>query len=80
MLQKNINAALLQERGSDISRYYEMIQKISDKLQVIYPNEIKFLFRYGTFLLKIIHNEYDALENFRKAQTVFTNKIGKKGA
>lgn len=56
-----------------------MIQDIAKKLLAIYPNEIKFYFRYGNFLLKIIHNEYDALENFRMASNVFAMKMAKKG-
>ncbi|TNV87853.1 hypothetical protein FGO68_gene5771 [Halteria grandinella] len=80
LLEKNINAAVLQERGSDISKNYEIIQNISERLQEIYPNEIKFLYRYGIFLLKIIHNEYDSLECFRKAQTTYVGKDNKKGA
>ena len=47
---------------------------------MIYPNEIKFLFRYGNFLLEIIHNEFDAVESFNKAQMIFLNKMNKKGA
>jgi PAS domain-containing protein len=48
-------------------------------LQSIYPDEIKFLFRYGNFLLHIIHNEYDALENFRQAQNIYQSNMSKKG-
>ena len=50
LLQKQINASVLQEKGSHISRYYEQIQDVAKKLQAIYPNEIKFFFRYGNFL------------------------------
>jgi hypothetical protein len=56
-----------------------VIQDIAKKLLAIYPNEIKFYFGYGNFLLKIIHNEYDALENFRMASNVFAMKMAKKG-
>lgn len=79
LLQKNINAGVLQEKGSQISQNYEIIQDISAKLLAIYPNEIKFHFRYGNFLLHIIHNEYDALECFRKAYSVYQMKVQKKG-
>ncbi len=70
----------MQDKGSEISRYYEIIQEVATKLQHIYPNEIKFLYRYGNFLLEIIHNEYDAIENFNKASMIFMNKMNKKGA
>lgn len=37
------------------------------------------MYRYGNFLLHIIHNEYDAIENFVKAQTTYQSKVSKKG-
>jgi PAS domain-containing protein len=40
---------------------------------------MKFMFRYGNFLLHIVHNEYDALENFRQAQNIYQSKMSKKG-
>ena len=40
---------------------------------------MKFMFRYGNFLLHIVHNEYDALENFRQAQLIYQSKMNKKG-
>jgi hypothetical protein len=79
LLQKQVDAEVLQFRGSEISHYYETIQKISIELQKIYPDEIRFLYRYGNFLLQIIHSEYDALENFMKAQLIFASKLSKKG-
>ena len=52
---------------------------MAKKLQKIYPDEIKFLFRYGNFLLKIIHNEYEALECYEKAKVIFMSRINKRG-
>jgi hypothetical protein len=78
LMQKHIDASILQERGHEISKYYEQIQQISKNLQQIYPNEIKFLYRYGTFLLNIINNDYDAIVCFEKAVGIFQNKIFKK--
>jgi hypothetical protein len=49
-------------------------------LQSIYPDEMKFMFRYGNFLLHIVHNEYDALENFRQAQNIYQSKMSKSNA
>ena len=37
------------------------------------------MWRYANFLLHIIHNEYDATENFRRAVTIFFSRITKKG-
>jgi hypothetical protein len=37
----------------------------------IYPNEIKFLFRYGTFLKEIINNSYDSILYLEKAFNLF---------
>jgi hypothetical protein len=37
------------------------------------------MWRYGSFLLHIIHNEYDAQENFRRAITIFFSRVTKKG-
>jgi hypothetical protein len=69
----------LQEKGSQISKYYEIIQDIQRQLVAIYPDEIKLMWRYGNFLIHIIHNEYDASENFRRAVTIFFSRISKKG-
>jgi hypothetical protein len=76
---KQVNASVLQEKGSLISKFYEQIQDIAKQLQFIYPNEIKFFFRYGNFLMYIIHNEFDALETFRMAQNVYQMRLSKKG-
>lgn len=51
---------------------------MANKLSEIYPSEIKFLYRYGTFLLNIINNEYDAIATFEKAVNILQNKLSKK--
>ena len=51
---------------------------MSQTLEAIYPTEVKFLYRYGTFLINIINNEYDAIMNFEKAFNVISNKMQKK--
>jgi hypothetical protein len=76
---KQVNASVLQEKGSLISKFYEQIQDIAKELLVIYPNEIKFFFRYGNFLMYIIHNEFDALEQFQMAYNVYQMRLAKKG-
>ena len=43
LLQKHIDAQVLQKRGGEISRYYEKIQNVVLELQRLYPNEMKFL-------------------------------------
>ncbi len=80
LLQKQVDAKILQFRGAEISNYYEIIQKIAVELQKIYPDEIRFMYRYGNFLLQIIHSEYDALESYMKAQFIFASKLSKKGS
>ncbi len=79
LLQKQVDASVLQVRGNEITQCYEAMQDIAKRLQKIYPDEIKFLFRYGNFLLKIIHNEYDAVECYEKARSIFMNRISKRG-
>lgn len=79
LLQKQINASVLQEKGQEISQNYEVIVDLSKKMLKIYPSEIKFLYRYGTFLLHIINNEFDALQLFETAYNVFQSKISKRG-
>ena len=66
-------------RGNEISQCYEAIQDVAKKLNKIYPDEIKFLFRYGNFLLKIIHNEYDAVECYERARMIFLSRVTKMG-
>ena len=51
---------------------------MSQTLEAIYPSEVKFLYRYGAFLINIINNEYDAIMNFEKAFNVISNKMQKK--
>jgi hypothetical protein len=51
---------------------------VSQTLEAIYPSEVKFLYRYGAFLINIINNEYDAIMNFEKAFNVISNKMQKK--
>lgn len=41
---------ILQEKGAEISRNYERIKNLALKMQKICPTEIKFFYRYGTFL------------------------------
>lgn len=79
-MQKHIDASVLQVKGQEISKYYEQIQDVAQKLQSIYPTEVKFLYRYGTFLINIINNEYDAIINFEKAFNFITNKMQKKNS
>lgn len=71
-------ASVLQEKGQEISKNYEIIQQVAKKLIEIYPHEIKFKYRYGTFLLHIINNEYDALQLYDEAYNVYNSKVYKK--
>jgi hypothetical protein len=58
-------------RGAEISKNYERIQDVSKELFKIYPNEIKFLYRYGMFLSQIVNNEYDAVNYLEQAYHIF---------
>jgi hypothetical protein len=57
-----------------------VIQDVAKRLNKIYPDEIKFLFRYGNFLLKIIHNEYDAIECYERARMIFFSRMNRGNA
>jgi hypothetical protein len=46
----------------------------------VYPNEIKLLHRYGTFLHQIVNNDYDATTHLERAFQMFQTKISKKAA
>ena len=37
----------------------------------VYPNDIKFHFRLGIFLLKVVNNENEGTEYFKKAGDLF---------
>ncbi|CDW84462.1 pas domain s-box family protein [Stylonychia lemnae] len=78
LLQKNVDSNVLQERGAEISENYQKIQELANKLIQIYPLEIKFYFRYGTFLYQIINNAYDALTYFEKIYYTYHGKMSKK--
>eukprot|EP00347_Sterkiella_histriomuscorum_P001449 403371996 len=78
LLQKEIDSEVLQQFGAQISENYEKIQQLVDKICKIYPQDIKFFFRYGTFLFQIINNAYDALVYFEKIYYTFHGRQSKK--
>lgn len=39
---------------------------------------MKFLFKYGKFLVNIINNEYEGIMCFKRAQNVYQNKVTKR--
>lgn len=66
LIQKNVDAVAMKRRGSEISKNYLRIQDVVEKLLKIYPNEFKFLYRYGLFLMYVVNNDNDAYMNFEK--------------
>ena len=61
LLEKSLNASVLQALGAEISRNYEKIQDVATELLKIHPHEIKFMYRYGVFLCKVVNNEYEGM-------------------
>jgi PAS domain S-box-containing protein len=53
---------------------------VAVELLSIFPNEIKFLYRYGTFLYQIVNNEYDGMSRLEQAYMIYQTKISKKAA
>jgi len=53
---------------------------VANSLIKIYPSDIKFMYRYGTFLKNIVNNEYDAIQNFERAFHIYQTKVSKKAA
>ena len=43
----------------------------------IYPDDLKFHFRYGMFLFKVTNNDNEGSERFKKALDIYFNKIAK---
>lgn len=41
---------------------------------------MKFQFRYGLFLLKVMNNDYDAFEYFKQLQNTYDGKLTKRQA
>ncbi|TNV87907.1 hypothetical protein FGO68_gene9941 [Halteria grandinella] len=80
LLQKSIDANALQLRGAEISKNYERIQDVAAEIMKIYPNEIKFMFRYAHFLQKIVNNDYDGLALLEKVFSTYQTKLSKKAA
>lgn len=70
----------MKRRGSEISKNYQRIQNVVEKLLKIYPNEFKFLYRYGLFLMNIVNNENDAFGNFEKIYSLFNSSIYKRSS
>jgi PAS domain S-box-containing protein len=79
LLSRHLNSSLVQKRGMEISRYFIKIQEIASEMRKLNPDDVKFLYKYGIFLIRIMNNEYDGIDKFTEAQTIFSNKIlGKK--
>lgn len=55
----------------EITRHFMRIQDTASRLQAIFPDDVKFLYRYGLFLIKIMNNEYDGIDKFTEAQTLY---------
>ena len=79
-MQKNLDASAINAKGTLISRSYHKIQDLSQQLQKRCPNDIKFMFRYGMFLLKIINSDFDATEILKRIQLIYELKTAKKSA
>ena len=41
----------------------------------IYPDDIKFHFRYGMFLVKVVNNDNDGIDEFKKAAKTLYTKV-----
>lgn len=74
LLQKEFSSSFLHKKGMEISRNYQKIQDIASSIQRIYPDDIKFFFRYGRFLITIINNEYEGIMSFKRAIAAFEVK------
>jgi len=80
LLANNLNLEELNFKGRKIARSYIIIQELAKQALTVYPNDIKFMFRYAHFLLKIVNDEYEAVEIFKKMQVVYEGKVSKKAA
>jgi hypothetical protein len=58
-----------------IARNFIRIQDTAQRLRALCPEDVKFLYRYGLFLVRIMNNEYDGMNQFTEAQTIYRNKI-----
>ncbi|TNV74639.1 hypothetical protein FGO68_gene3862 [Halteria grandinella] len=75
---KDFNASKLQSYGYQISKCLGQIQDAAIEIARVYPEDIKFQFRYGMFLIKIINNDFDGTECFKLAQNIYINKVDKR--
>ncbi|TNV74654.1 hypothetical protein FGO68_gene8089 [Halteria grandinella] len=71
--QKEFNAKNLQNYGHQISRSLGRIQDAEREIARLCPDDMKFYFRYGMFLINVINNDQDGIDQFKKIQTTFTN-------
>ncbi len=69
---------MINKKGVEISKVFHNIQDTANQLQREYPNDIKFMFRYGMFQLKVISNEYEAQQILKRIQMAYECKIVKK--
>ncbi|TNV87781.1 hypothetical protein FGO68_gene3040 [Halteria grandinella] len=67
LLQRDFNSQILQQHGFEITRCFAKVTDAAQEINRISPGDIKFHFRLGMFLIKIINNEYDGVEALRTA-------------
>ncbi|TNV87925.1 hypothetical protein FGO68_gene15701 [Halteria grandinella] len=67
LLQRDFDAQVLQQHGFEITRCFARVTDAAQEINRISPGDIKFHFRLGMFLIKIINNEYDGIEALRTA-------------
>ncbi len=79
-MQKELDASAINTKGIYISKAYHQIQDIATQLQKRMPNDIKFMFRYSLFLLKVMNSDLDSYEILKKIQLIYELKTANKSA
>ena len=75
LLKPNFSAIAIQKKGAEIGKTLIQIQNATNELLSIYPDDIKFHFRYGMFLIKVINNDSDGTDEFKKAANTLFTKV-----
>jgi hypothetical protein len=58
-----------------MSRCIQAVNESVRELLEVSPDDIKFHFKYGLFLLRVMGNEAEGLEVFKRAEDTYFNKV-----
>ncbi len=65
-MKKDFDSSQLKYKGEDIAKFIINIEECAEQIKKNQGDDMKFHFMHGMFQLKVLNNEYEAIENFKK--------------